>query len=149
MTWQARPNTVLRAGTPGAVSWPLGRPAGTAPTAAAVASRSRKCHVSPLRLRGRRLTLPARASLLFGLGCLLPAPRSRPHRRDYLPSAPRPSRGRWWAGENVAPGLGLDAPPSLLPAFCPQSFFPFASSSRLSSLRSALSHIATSPFQPG
>lgn len=89
-------------------------------------ARRRKCHVSRLRLRGSGWqTLPVGASVLSQVGCRLPTQRSWPHRLDSLSSAPRPGRGRRWAGENAAPGLGLAVLPFLLPTFSPKSFIPF------------------------
>lgn len=122
VTWQARPSTVLRARTPGAVRWPVGSPAGRARKAVAV--------TSPEPEVPRVLTAPAQPAadrhfrwgpLPSQPGCFLTARRSGPT-ANSLPSAPRPTGGHRWAGDNVAPGLGLDVAPSLFPAFSPKSF---------------------------
>lgn len=84
-------------------------------------ARSRKCHVSRLRLRGRRLTDTSGAGLpsLRLAAVFQPAFPAPPVRLPRLSSQAR--RGPGWAGENAAPGLGLAALPSLLPAFSPKS----------------------------
>lgn len=113
-------------------------------------ARSRKCHVSRLRLRGQRLTGTSGRGVFpsLSLGYRLPARRSRPHESDSQASPPRPSRGRSRAGKNAAPCLGHDALPSLLLAsVLSRWFLPSVSSSRLSALRLALSQTPTIPFQ--
>lgn len=153
VTWQARSSTVLRAGTPGAIGRPLGSPERkkerTDRSSDFDRVRSRKCHVSRLRLRGQRLTgTSGRGLSRLSVGCRLPAWRSRPHLSDSQASAPRPTRGRSRAGKNAAPCLGHDAPPSLLASVLSWWFLPSASSSRLSALSLALSQTPTIPCQP-
>lgn len=70
----------------GTVRWLRGSSSGTENTAAA-SGRNRKCHVSPLCLRGRRLR-PGPPSL-SGFGCRLRARRSRPRRPDSRASPRR------------------------------------------------------------
>lgn len=114
-------------------------------------ARSRKCHVSRLRLRGQRLTGTSGRGVFpsLSLGYRLPARRSRPHGSDSQVSAPRPSRGRSRAGKNAAPCLGHDALPTLLLASVLSRWsLPSVSSTRLSALRLSLSQTPTIPFQP-
>ena len=129
MTWQERPSSVLRAGTPGAVRWLQGSPAvreeltdtGGSCEAGAGSATCPDCACAA----GGWQAVPVRASLrLSPLGCCLPARRFRPHRPDFQALAPRPGSHRRRARENAAPCLGLPAPPSLYPAFSPKSLAP-------------------------
>lgn len=74
-----------------------------------------------MRLRGRRLTGTSGAGLpsLRLAAVFQPAFPAPPAQIRRLSSQAR--RGHWWAGENAAPGIGLAAPPSHLPAVSPKS----------------------------
>ena len=129
VTWQERPSTVLRAGTPGAVRWLQGSPAGREELtdcghcceAGAGSATCPDCACAPSGWQA----VPVGASLsLSPLGCCFPTRRSRPHWPDTQASAPRPNSDRRRTGENAAPCVGLPAPPSLYPAFSPKSLAP-------------------------
>lgn len=93
MTWQTRPSTVLRAGTPWTVRWPLRSPREKAKSTdcggeCQPGAGSATCPDCACAAVGWQ-ALPARASLL---SAWLPSSRqrSRPHRPKSVDSAPRP-----------------------------------------------------------